>query len=121
MTAIRLLVAVCAIGATLATPRAQEPQRPGNGVTAPTVVKRVNPEYTQEALAERIEGVVGLSIVVRPDGLVGDVEVTKSLDSLHGLDQQAVKAMKQWEFKPGTKDGKPVAVRVDVQMTFTLK
>jgi TonB family protein len=81
MTAIRLLVAVCAIGATLATPRAQEPQRPGNGVTAPTVVKRVNPEYTQEALAERIEGVVGLSIVVRPDGSVGDVEVTKSLDS----------------------------------------
>jgi TonB family protein len=121
MTAIRHFVAVCAIGAALATPRAQEPQRPGNGVTAPTVVKRVNPEYTQEALAERIQGTVGLSIVVRPDGTVGDVEVTKSLDSVHGLDRQAIDAMKQWEFKPGMKDGKPVAARVDVQMTFTLK
>jgi hypothetical protein len=29
--------------------------------------------------------------------------------------------MKQWEFKPAMKDGKPVAVRVHVEMTFSLK
>ena len=49
------------------------------------------------------------------------MDVTQSLDKKYGLDDQAVKAMKQWSFKPGTKDGKPVTVRVDVQMSFTLK
>lgn len=121
MTTIRLLAAMCLIVGALGTARAQEPQGPGKGVTLPIVVKRINPEYTPEAMAERIEGMVGLSVVVRADGTVGDVAVTKSLDSVHGLDQQAVKALKQWEFKPGTKDGQPVAVRVDVEMTFTLK
>jgi len=47
--------------------------------------------------------------------------VTKSLDQKYGLDDQAVTAMKKWQFKPGTKDGKPVAVRVTVEMTFKLK
>ena len=72
-------------------------------------------------MANRIEGSVRLSAVVLADGKVGEVKVTRSLDSVHGLDESAVKAMKQWEFKPGTKDGKPVAVRVSIDMTFTLK
>jgi protein TonB len=81
----------------------------------------VQPQYTQEALAARIEGTVWLEAVVLSDGTVGDVFVVRSLDSVLGLDRQAVTAMKQWEFKPGTKDGKAVAVRVEVEMTFTLK
>ena len=85
---------------------------PGNGVSLPQVVKQVNPAYTNEARQNRIEGKVGLSAVVRSDGAVGDVEVTESLDSIYGLDVNAVKAMKLWAFKPGMKDGKPVAVRV---------
>ena len=44
-----------------------------------------------------------------------------SLDPTYGLDEQAVAAAKRWEFKPGTKDGKPVAVRVTLEMSFTLK
>jgi TonB family protein len=40
---------------------------------------------------------------------------------MFGLDQQAVDAARQWTFKPGTKDGKPVAVRVHIELTFTLK
>ena len=47
--------------------------------------------------------------------------VTQSLDKEYGLDTQAVEAARQWLFKPGTKDGKPVAVRVALEMTFTLK
>jgi protein TonB len=58
---------------------------------------------------------------VLADGKVSDVEVTESLDSVHGLDANAAKAMKLWEFKPGTKDGKPVAVRIHVDMAFTMK
>ena len=94
---------------------------PGNGVTLPKLVKEVHPEYTQEAKDAHIEGTVGLSTVVLADGSVGDVKVTRSLDTTYGLDDQAVKAMKQWTFEPGTKDGKAVAVRVSVNLTFTLK
>ncbi len=94
---------------------------PGNGVTLPSVVKHVNAVYTQEARDQRIEGVVVLECVVRPDGHVTDVVVTRSLDSVFGLDKQAVEAMRQWEFKPGMKDNKPVAVKIAVEMNFTLK
>jgi periplasmic protein TonB len=94
---------------------------PGNGVSLPQVVKQVKAEYTSEAMQNRIEGKVGLETVVLSDGRVGDVTVVESLDTIYGLDANAVKAMKQWEFKPGAKDGKPVAVRVHVQMNYTLK
>jgi TonB family protein len=91
------------------------------GVTLPQVVRQVHPQYTSEAMRQMIEGDVVLDVVIQSDGKVGDVGVKESLDSVYGLDQEAVKAMKQWEFRPGTKDGKPVSVRVDVKMRFTLK
>ena len=68
-----------------------------------------------------LSGTVLLGAVVLADGTVGNVTVTRSLDTTFGLDQEAVKAAKQWKFKPGTKDGKPVAVRVQIELTFTLK
>src|SRR6185295_17574223 len=79
--------------------------KPGADVTLPSVVRQVKAEYTQEAMDAHIEGTVGLEVVVLADGKVGDVKVSKSLDPTYGLDQQAVKAMKQWLFKPGMKDG----------------
>ena len=115
------VVAACvlALVASAAVPRAQE--KPGNGVTMPRIVREVKPSYTAEARKQGIQGTILMSVVVKDDGTVGEVTVTKSLDQEYGLDEQAVTAMKQWEFKPGTKDGKPVAVQVDVEMTFTLK
>jgi protein TonB len=95
--------------------------QPGNGVTLPKVVKQVKAYYTDEARAQRIEGVVGLDAVVLADGSVGDVNVKQSLDSVYGLDGNAVEAMKQWQFTPGMKDGNPVAVAISVEMKFTLK
>jgi TonB family protein len=103
---------------------AQDPPtvyKPGNGVSLPQVVKQVKAGYTTEAMAQMIEGVVVLDVVVLSDGTVGDVTVTQSLDAVYGLDQEAIKAMKQWQFKPGMKDGKAVAVRVAVTMNFTLR
>ena len=94
---------------------------PGNGVTLPQVTKQVQPQYTKEAMDNRIEGTVGLDAVVSSDGTVGDVTVKESLDTVYGLDANAIVAMKQWQFKPGTKDNKPVAVRVSVVMKYTLK
>ena len=94
---------------------------PGNGVSLPQLVKRVKAEYTPEAMQNRIEGKVVLEAVVLADGNVGDVTVNESLDTVYGLDKNAVAAMKQFEFKPGTKDGKAVAVRIHVEMVFSLK
>lgn len=112
-----------AIAALLATGvgAQQTVYEPGNGVTLPTVTHEARPEYTREALDAHIEGTVLLSVVVENDGKVGAVDVERSLDPTYGLDQQAVKAMKGWTFKPGTKDGKPVAVHVHVELSFKLK
>jgi periplasmic protein TonB len=93
----------------------------GNGVSLPEVVRTVYAQYTSEAMKKRIKGKVALEAVVLSDGKVGDVKVVKSVDKIYGLDDNAVKAMKQWEFKPGTKDGKAVAVRIQVDMAFTMK
>lgn len=90
-------------------------------VSAPVVVKEVRPQYTPEAEAAKIEGEVRMSAVVLRDGTVGDVKITQSLDAELGLDNEAVKAVKQWQFEPGKKDGKPVPVSVTIQMAFTLK
>src|SRR5438094_6675440 len=91
------------------------------GVSLPQVVKQVRPQYTSEAMHQMIEGEAILDVVVKADGKVGDVSVKESLDAVYGLDQEAIKAVKQWEFKPGTKDGKAVNVRVEVKMRFTLR
>jgi len=84
-------------------------------------VKEVKPSYTPEAMQNKIQGSVWLRIVVLADGTIGDITVTRSLDETYGLDQEAIKAAKQWLFKPGTKDGKPVPVEVTLELTFTLK
>jgi protein TonB len=91
------------------------------GASAPIVKKEVKPNYTPEAQAAGIEGEVQMSVVVLSDGSVGEVKVTKSLDATYGLDEQAVNATKRWLFEPGQKDGNPVAVRVTIEMRFTLK
>jgi TonB family protein len=89
----------------------------GPGVIAPVLMKEVKPKYTEGAMRRKVQGLVEVAAVVLPNGTVGDVRVTKSLDE--ELDQQAVAAAKQWTFKPGTKDGKPVAVQVTIELTFT--
>jgi TonB family protein len=119
MRRVSLFATTFALFAALVS--AQEVFTPGDGVSAPTVVTQVKPVYTAAAQEARIQGEVVLETIVLADGSVGDVAVTKSLDTATGLDQQAIDALKQWAFKPGTKDGKPVAVRVNVEMIFTLK
>ena len=100
---------------------AQQVYKAGDGVSLPVVVESVHPDYTPEARAAGIEGSVTLAAVVLPDGRVGDVDVVRSLDAVLGLDREAVKAMKQWTFKPGTKDGTAVAVRIEVRVYFALR
>ena len=90
------------------------------GVKAPVLIHEVKPEYTEDAKKRRVQGTVEMEEVITTDGDVrDDVRVIKSLDP--DLDAQAIKAARQWRFRPGTKDGKPVNVIVSVDMTFTLK
>lgn len=95
--------------------------RPGNGVTLPVVLREIKPQYTADAMRAKVQGTVLLECVVLPDGTVGPVEVVRSLDSSFGLDQEAVKAAKQWRFRPGTRFGEPVPVLVTIELTFTLR
>jgi len=124
MKAIIVIAAVlCLVSSPIAASAKQAGEtrvyKPGDGVSAPILVKEVKPQYNPEAKQAKIEGSVTLECVVEPDGAVGDVHVTKSLDP--GLDREAIKAAKQWRFEPGTKDGKPVPVLITLEMTFSLR
>ena len=107
-------------------PRATEPApgavfRPDTDIVSPRLLREVKPQYTAEAMRAKIQGTVGLEVVVLPDGTVGDIRITKSLDPLFGLDQQAVDAARQWRFAPGTRFGEPVPVLVGVELDFNLR
>jgi protein TonB len=95
--------------------------REGNGVTSPRIIREVKPSYTGEAMRARIQGLVTMEAVVMPDGSVGNVQITKSLDSNFGLDKEAIKTVKQWRFEPGRRLGQPVPVLIVIEMTFTLR
>jgi TonB family protein len=95
--------------------------RPGSGVSLPEVITEVKPQYTAEAMRAKVQGVVWLECIVQEDGTVGNVRVTKSLDSVFGLDQEAIKAARRWRFRPGIREGKPVPVIITIELTFTLR
>lgn len=116
MLAVALL-SVAMAGSGLA--QTGEIHKIGNGVTSPRLIKEVKPNYTKAAMDRKVEGVVEVEAVILRDGTVGDVTVTNSLDE--DLDQEAVRATKQWRFTPGTKDGKAVAVQVQIELAFRLR
>jgi TonB family protein len=107
------------LAARLAPVRAQ--QNGSTRLTMPVPVYEERPQYTPAAMDAKVQGDVLLEAVVLTDGSVGDVSILQSLDATYGLDQQAVDAMKRWTFQPGTRNGEPVRVAVQVQMTFTLR
>ena len=94
--------------------------RPGNGVEGPRSVRQVRPNYTAEAMRAKVVGDVVVEAVVLPDGTVGDVTVVRSLDPVFGLDEEAIKAARQWRFLPGIRFGEPVAVLVTIVLEFRL-
>ncbi len=95
--------------------------RIGSGVESPRLLRSVRPNYTSEAMRAKVQGLVRLEGIVLPDGTVGDVRVLRSLDSVFGLDEEAIRAAKQFRFAPGTRFGQPVAVVVSFEIEFTLR
>lgn len=125
-----LLVAVtaCGGGDRSSTPLGPSSEPPAviydsgtPGVTLPTVVREVKPQYPAAALARRIQGSVLIGAVVQADGTLTDVTVLRSVDAVYGLDDAALAAARQWLFNAGTKDGKAVAQRITIELTFTIR
>ena len=92
--------------------------RIGGGVSMPRVLYKIEPEYSEEARKAKYQGTVLLQIEVWEDGVAHNIRVLRSLGL--GLDEKAVDAVKQWKFSPGKKDGKPVRVLAQVQVSFRL-
>jgi TonB family protein len=92
--------------------------RVGGGVTAPQLVSKIEPEYSEEARKAKYQGTVTLYIQVDAQGKAINMRVLHSLGL--GLDEKAMEAVKKWKFKPGTKDGKPVTVEAQIEVNFRL-
>ena len=92
--------------------------RIGGGVSQPRLLFKVEPEYSEEARKAKYQGTVMLSVEVWEDGVAHNIRVLRSLGL--GLDEKAVEAVKQWKFSPGKKDGKPVKVLAQIQVSFRL-
>jgi periplasmic protein TonB len=95
------------------------PYRPGSGITPPSLLREVKPDYTQEARRRNVEGDVVLEVVVRSDGSVGQVRLVQGLGA--GLDQRAIEAVRQWRFSPARRHGAPVDVVVEIAVEFKLR
>lgn len=92
--------------------------RPGGGVTNPIPIYRQEPQYSEEARKQKWQGSVLISLVVNEKGMPVDIHVVRPLGL--GLDEKAVEAVSHWKFEPGKKDGKPVAVQAQIEVTFRL-
>lgn len=90
----------------------------GNGTSPPTIISKVDPQYSEEARAAKYGGTVMLAVVVNPEGKAEDIKVVKSLGM--GLDEKAVEALQQWVFRPGMNQGVPVKVRAQIEVNFRL-
>jgi TonB family protein len=93
--------------------------RVSGNVTAPRPILSRSPAYSEEARHAKLVGTVILRTIIGVDGIPRDVEVVRALGQ--GLDEKAVAAVRGWRFKPATKDGKPVPVQINIEVTFKLK
>ena len=90
----------------------------GNGVSAPIPIYSPEPAYSEEARKAKFGGIVLLWIVVDAQGIVRNVRIAKPLGM--GLDEEAVKTVSTWKFKPALRQGVPVPVQVQVEVSFRL-
>jgi TonB family protein len=88
----------------------------GADLSAPEAISKVDPAYPQDLMHDRVEGTVVLYAVIHADGSVGDVKILEGFDDR--LNENARKALEQWRFRPGTKDGLPVDVEAVVRVPF---
>lgn len=96
------------------------PYRPGGNVTAPELLKMVDPVYPEAARKARIQGDVVLEAIVDIDGKPVQMRVLQIPAKGYGFEESAIEAVKQWRFRPGMRNGKPVPVIFSVIVHFTI-
>jgi TonB family protein len=102
-------------------PQAKDPVytfKSGNGVSPPRVDFNPDPEYSDQARKAKHQGTIVLSLVVDASGAPKDLQITTPLGM--GLDEQAIKSVSSWKFRPGAKDGEPVSMVINVEVNFRL-
>jgi TonB family protein len=101
-------------------PAIQAPADPGAGsMSAPVLVKKVAPEYTEQARRARVQGTSMLYVRISPAGKATEIHILRKLGM--GLDQKAIEAVKRWEFHPGMKGGHPITVEATIEVNFRLQ
>lgn len=116
---VATVVALLAVALPFASMQAERRvETVGNGVKPPRPLYKPEPKYTEDAREAKIEGSVGLSLIIEADGTTSDVKVKRTLHP--GLDANAVEAVRGWKFAPAEKDGQPVAVFANIEVNFRL-
>jgi len=92
--------------------------RMGAGMSPSTVLQRVEPQYTDEARRTRLSGTVVLQAVIKSDGTVDVLRVVRGLPL--GLTDSAIEAIKQWQFRPGQKDGQNADIALNIEVNFNI-
>lgn len=90
----------------------------GGGVSAPSVIHSVQPEFTEEARQASFQGSCSIQLIVDAQGNPQNVHVTKHLGM--GLDEKAIEAVRQYKFKPAMYEGHAVPVQIVVEVDFHL-
>jgi len=111
-------VTTVTVNFTLGNGVAQPAYKVGGDVSAPKPIFKPEPPYTDKARKDKVQGTVQLLLVVDAEGKVSDAKVVKALDP--GLDASALRTVRTWQFQPATRDGKPVPVKVTVEVDFRL-
>jgi TonB family protein len=92
--------------------------RVGNGVSAPSILSKQEPAYSEQARTAKLQGTVQLYLEVDPSGRAQNIKVLRGVGL--GLDEKAIEAVSKWRFRPGYKDGRPVTTSVTVEVNFRL-
>ena len=100
-------------------PVARAPIHVGGQIQAPALAKRVEPVYPDVAVSARIRGVVILEALVDKEGRVVEVKVLRTPNQL--LDNAAITAVRQWQYRPLILNGLPEPFVLTVVLTFELQ
>lgn len=87
-------------------------------MSAPRTLFAPDPEYSEEARKAKYQGTVVLQLIVGPEGKAHDIRIARSVGM--GLDEKAMEAVQTWKFEPARKDGRAVAVLINVEVSFRL-
>jgi TonB family protein len=121
--AVLIVAAVCCVRAQdQPAPNKQEPPsrvyKIGNGVTPPRVIRQSDPEFSEKARRAHFQGTCILGLIVGEDGMPRSIKIIRPLGM--GLDEKAIETVRAWKFEPASKDGKPVAVEIAIEVDFHL-